>query len=66
MFRYPVILRSFLLNERTGGAGQYKGGDGVKRELLFRKSLKLSVLTERRVYHPYGLDGVEFLYQVIV
>ena len=58
MFRYPVVLRSFLLNQGTGGNGQYKGGDGVIRELMFRKRLKLSVLTERRIYHPYGLDGV--------
>ena len=24
---------------------------------MFRRCLKLSVLTERRVYHPYGLNG---------
>lgn len=55
--RYPVILRCFHLNSGTGGSGQYRGGDGVKRELLFRRQLKLSVLTERRIHHPYGLDG---------
>ena len=28
------------------------------RETLFRKPLTLSVLTERRVFNPYGLNGV--------
>ena len=41
----------------AGGAGRYPGGDGVVRELLFRKNFTLSVLTERRVFQPYGLAG---------
>jgi hypothetical protein len=57
--RYPVILQQFSLAEDTGGAGQYRGGDGVRREILFRKDLELSVLTERRVLAPYGLAGGE-------
>ena len=28
------------------------------RETLFRKPLTLSVLTERRVFNPYGLNGL--------
>ena len=57
MLRYPVFLHCFNLNNGTGGDGKYKGGDGIKRELVFRRQLTLSVLTERRVYHPYGLPG---------
>ncbi|XP_067005081.2 5-oxoprolinase isoform X2 [Anabrus simplex] len=55
--RYPVILRHFSLRPNSGGAGRHRGGDGVKRELLFRRKMTLSVLTERRVFHPYGLNG---------
>lgn len=55
--RYPVILQRYHLNPHTGGRGQFVGGDGVVRELLFRKPLHLSVLTERRVFAPYGLQG---------
>lgn len=55
--RYPVILQRYHLNPHTGGQGQFVGGDGVVRELLFRKPLHLSVLTERRVFAPYGLQG---------
>jgi 5-oxoprolinase (ATP-hydrolysing) len=55
--RYPVVLRQFSLNPSTGGAGQFYGGDGVIRELQFRKPLTLTILSERRVHSPYGLQG---------
>ena len=55
--RYPVILRHFSLRPNSGGSGRFRGGDGVVRELLFRRHVMLSVLTERRVFHPYGLNG---------
>ena len=55
--RYPVILRRFHLRADSGGAGRFRGGDGVVREMLFRRPLTLSILTERRVFAPYGLEG---------
>lgn len=55
--RYPVHVRKFTLREGTGGSGRYRGGDGVLRELYFRAAITLSVLTERRVLEPYGLEG---------
>ena len=55
--RYPVLLDHFSLAPRTGGGGKFRGGDGVRRELRFRKDLLLSILTERRVLAPYGLGG---------
>ena len=58
--RYPVILQHFSLAPETGGQrGRYKGGDGIRREIQFRKPLTLSILTERRVLRPYGLKGGE-------
>lgn len=61
IFRYPVVLQRFGLRLNTGGGGKFRGGDGVVREMLFRKKLLLSVLTERRVFHPYGLQGTRTL-----
>lgn len=55
--RYPVILRKFELRTNSGGRGQFNGGDGILRELLFRRNMTLSILTERRVFAPYGLHG---------
>lgn len=56
--RYPIILKRFCLRtDKSGGAGQFHGGEGVERELLFRKPVTLSILTERRSLQPYGLAG---------
>uniref|UniRef100_A0A914BYY1 5-oxoprolinase n=1 Tax=Acrobeloides nanus TaxID=290746 RepID=A0A914BYY1_9BILA len=55
--RYPIILRKFCLRSKSGGEGKFRGGDGVSRYLQFRRPLQLSVLTERRVFAPYGLNG---------
>lgn len=58
--RYPIILNRFCLrDDNSGGNGKFIGGEGVHRELLFRKPVTLSVLTERRVLHPYGMAGGE-------
>lgn len=58
--RYPVVVKRFSLNPGSGGQGQFKGGDGIIRELMFCKPMTLSILTERRVFAPYGLNGKQF------
>jgi 5-oxoprolinase (ATP-hydrolysing) len=55
--RYPVILRRFELRKGSGGVGQHRGGDGVIRDIEFRIPVQVSILSERRVYRPYGLHG---------
>jgi len=55
--RYPVILREFSLREGSAGEGQHRGGEGVVRDIEFRIPVQVSILSERRVYHPYGLEG---------
>ncbi|XP_071594695.1 5-oxoprolinase isoform X1 [Heliangelus exortis] len=55
--RYPVVLQRFELRRGSGGAGRFRGGEGVTRELLFRQDMVLSVLTERRTLRPYGMQG---------
>ncbi|KAK9371065.1 Hydantoinase B/oxoprolinase-domain-containing protein [Lipomyces kononenkoae] len=57
--RYPVLLREFSIRKNSGGNGQYRGGDGVVRDIEFRVPVQCSILSERRVYHPYGLAGGE-------
>lgn len=57
--RYPVILHDFSIRKGSGGDGQHRGGDGVVRDIEFRIPLQVSILSERRVYHPYGLAGGE-------
>ncbi|CAH2231731.1 jg14311 [Pararge aegeria aegeria] len=57
--RYPILVTHFSLREGSGGRGQWNGGDGVTRELVFRRTVQLSVLTERRAFQPYGMNGGE-------
>jgi 5-oxoprolinase (ATP-hydrolysing) len=57
--RYPVLLREFSLRRGSGGAGLYWGGDGLIRELEFLQPLHVAILSERRVYAPYGMQGGE-------
>ncbi|KAE8454036.1 hypothetical protein EG329_007812 [Mollisiaceae sp. DMI_Dod_QoI] len=57
--RYPVVLREFGLRAGSGGNGKHKGGDGVIRDIEFRIPVQVSILSERRVYRPYGLEGGE-------
>lgn len=55
--RLPVILRRFALRPGSGGIGIYNGGHGVVREYEFLRELSCSILSERRVYKPFGLLG---------
>lgn len=57
--RYPVLLREFSLRQGSAGRGQHPGGEGVVRDIEFRIPVQVSILSERRVYHPYGLEGGE-------
>jgi len=55
--RYPVLLRTFSLRHNSGGEGHYRGGDGLVREMEFLAPLNVAILSERRVFAPYGLQG---------
>jgi len=58
--RYPVVLRQFSLRDGSGGQGEFKGGDGVIRDIEFlSKQIQVSILSERRVFKPFGLEGGE-------
>ncbi|XP_068635007.1 5-oxoprolinase 1 [Aristolochia californica] len=55
--RYPAILHEFGIRENTGGAGLHRGGDGLVRDIEFRRPIVVSVLSERRSHAPRGLKG---------
>jgi 5-oxoprolinase (ATP-hydrolysing) len=57
--RYPVLLREFSIRKNSGGQGRFRGGDGLVRELEFLEPLNVAILSERRVFAPYGLAGGE-------
>lgn len=57
--RYPVILREYSIRTGSGGDGKFKGGDGIIRDIEFKIPLKASILSERRVNVPRGIEGGE-------
>jgi len=54
-----VVLERFSIRRGSGGAGQWRGGDGVVRELMFREPMTVAILSNRRRVPPFGLAGGE-------
>ncbi|MFO1406276.1 MAG: hydantoinase B/oxoprolinase family protein [Steroidobacteraceae bacterium] len=57
--RYPVLLREFSIRRGSGGAGEWRGGDGLVRRVEFREPMTAAILANRRRVPPFGLDGGE-------
>ena len=56
--RFPEIrLERFAIRRGSGGKGRHRGGNGVIREVRFLEPRKVSILSERRRYAPYGVAG---------
>ena len=56
---YPVRMLRYSLRPESGGQGKCRGGDGVIRELRFLAKAQITVLSDRRKFPPYGLNGGE-------
>jgi len=54
---YPLRVTRYALRPRSGGAGRYRGGDGLVRELEFLRPARVTLLAERRDVAPWGLWG---------
>jgi 5-oxoprolinase (ATP-hydrolysing) len=55
--RFPVLLREFSLRTGSGGAGRFRGGDGLVREIEFREPMTAAILANHRSVPPFGLAG---------
>jgi N-methylhydantoinase B/oxoprolinase/acetone carboxylase alpha subunit len=56
---FPMRVRRYRLRQGSGGAGLAPGGDGIEREVEVLEDCTVSLITERRVSRPWGLDGGE-------
>jgi len=54
---YPLRVERWALRPGSGGAGEWRGGDGVVRELRVLEECRLSLVTERRARGPRGERG---------
>lgn len=56
--KYPFSIERYQLADDTGGNGQFKGGMGIIREIIFTCDHAVVSLTmERRKFAPWGLFG---------
>jgi len=53
----PVRIRRYGLRPDSGGRGRFKGGEGIVREYEFLVKSQLTIISERRKFPPYGLEG---------
>jgi N-methylhydantoinase B len=56
-YAYPLRMRRYAYREESGGAGKFRGGDGLIRELELLAPVQLTLLADRRRFRPYGLAG---------
>jgi N-methylhydantoinase B len=58
-YAYPFRVRQYAYRDGSGGAGQFRGGDGLIRELELLTDAQVTLLADRRKLRPYGLNGGE-------
>ncbi|HTV05758.1 MAG TPA: hydantoinase B/oxoprolinase family protein [Acidobacteriaceae bacterium] len=56
-YAYPFRVRRYAYRYGSGGAGQFRGGDGLIREVEMLADAQVTLLAERRKFRPYGLQG---------
>lgn len=58
-YAYPIRVIRYEIRRGSGGDGKYLGGDGIIRDLEVLTACEVTLLTDRRVFPPYGLAGGE-------
>src|ERR1700753_1564880 len=56
-YAYPFRVRSYGYRRGSGGAGKFRGGDGLIREIELLAPAQGTMLCERRNVHSFGLTG---------
>lgn len=58
-YAYPLRVRRYSLRPESGGEGQFRGGDGIVREIEVLTDCEVTLLSDRRARGPWGLSGGE-------
>jgi N-methylhydantoinase B/oxoprolinase/acetone carboxylase alpha subunit len=53
----PIRIRQYRIRRGSGGAGRFRGGDGLIREYEALAETTVTVLSDRRRRAPYGAAG---------
>jgi N-methylhydantoinase B len=54
---FPLLVTRYAVRRGSGGAGAFRGGDGVVREVQALQEMTFSLITERRRHAPPGASG---------
>ncbi|TCL01270.1 5-oxoprolinase (ATP-hydrolysing) [Shimia isoporae] len=55
--RFPVRLEEFGVRDGSGGAGEWSGGNGSLRRLMFLEPVTVTTLCSHREVAPFGVAG---------
>jgi N-methylhydantoinase B len=58
-YAYPLRVRQYGYRRGSGGEGEFHGGNGIVRAIEMLGEARVTLLTDRRVFRPYGLAGGE-------
>jgi N-methylhydantoinase B len=58
-YAYPLRVLRYEIRKGSGGKGKWHGGDGIQREIQVLTDCQVTLLTDRRKFPPYGLEGGE-------
>ena len=56
-YAYPLRVRQYSLRPGSAGNGEFRGGDGIIREIEVLADCEVTLLSDRRIHGPYGLSG---------
>ncbi len=58
-WRYPVLIDAFAIRPHSGGGGNYRGGNGIIRQIRFLEEMTATILSGHRIIPPFGMAGGE-------
>lgn len=56
---YPLQCLEYSLRKSSGGLGRWQGGDGIVKHYRALEPCVFSILSDRRVIAPHGMNGGE-------
>jgi N-methylhydantoinase B len=54
---YPFRVRRYGVRRGSGGAGKFRGGEGIIKQIELLADAEVTILSDRRRRGPYGLSG---------
>lgn len=53
----PIMIDTYSIRRGSGANGKYRGGNGIIRAYKFLSKSTVTLITERRRFAPYGVQG---------